>query len=97
MSSLVTRNIFLNGRRTSLRIEMPVWDGLDEIARREGMSINELCTHIDCNRPERSLTASVRVYVLTYFRAMAERHFAHANVAESKPQSGRRVDPVPAQ
>lgn len=71
MSTLISRNISLAGRRTSLRLERAVWDALDEIAQREGRTINEICSLVDRMRTERTLTASVRVYVLDYYRAAA--------------------------
>jgi predicted DNA-binding ribbon-helix-helix protein len=71
MGSLITRNVVLNGRRTSLRLEGAIWDALEEIAAREGCSVNALCAYVDKNRDERSLTASIRVYVLRYFREAA--------------------------
>jgi predicted DNA-binding ribbon-helix-helix protein len=71
MGSLITRNVVLNGRRTSLRLEGAIWDALEEIAEREGCSVNALCAHVDTNRDERTLTASIRVYVLRYFREAA--------------------------
>jgi predicted DNA-binding ribbon-helix-helix protein len=71
MSTLVSRNVTLAGRRTSLRMERAVWDALEEICRREAQSLHELVQRIDINRRERTLTAGVRVFVLEYYRAAA--------------------------
>ena len=66
-STLESRNVVLDNRRTSLRLEPVFWEALGEIAEREGLTVNELCTRIDSTREERSLTAGIRVYVLGYF------------------------------
>ena len=71
MSTLVSRNVSLAGRRTSLRLEQPIWDGLEEICVREGRSLNDVCADVEAARPERTLTASIRVFVLQYFRDAA--------------------------
>ena len=70
-STLVSRNVSVDGRRTSLRLEPPMWDALEEIARREKMTIHQLCTQVDARRHESSLTAAIRVFTLSYFRAAA--------------------------
>ena len=69
MSTLVSRNITLQDRRTSVRLEPAMWDALDEICRREDRSIHELCTMVDRQRRESKLTAAIRVFVMAYFRA----------------------------
>ncbi len=70
-SSLVLRNVTVRGRRTSLRLEQAMWDALAEIARREGTSMSGLCSRVDERRVASSLTAAVRVYVMSYYRAAA--------------------------
>ena len=70
MSTLVSRNITLQDRRTSMRLEPAMWDALDEICRREGRTIHELCTMVDRQRRESKLTAAIRVFVMAYYRAM---------------------------
>ncbi len=71
MSTLMSRNVTLQGRRTSLRLERAMWDALEEIRARERQSMHELCAHIDRTRSERTLTAGIRVYILEYFRRAA--------------------------
>ncbi|MDX1710972.1 MAG: ribbon-helix-helix domain-containing protein [Rhodovibrionaceae bacterium] len=70
-STLVCRNVIVDGRRTSLRLERLMWEALAEICRREGASRAEICTLVEARRRESSLTAAVRVYILSYFRAAA--------------------------
>ena len=70
-SSLKVRNVRIGRRRTSLRLEMAVWDALSDVARREGVTVNQLLTEVAATQQESSFTASVRVYVLRYYRRMA--------------------------
>jgi predicted DNA-binding ribbon-helix-helix protein len=69
MSTLVSRNVNLQDRRTSVRLEPAMWEALDEICRREGTSINDLVGLIDRQRRESKLTAAIRVFVMAYYRA----------------------------
>ncbi len=68
MSSLIIRNVRVNGKRTSVRLEQAMWDALVEISSRESRSIDEICSHVSENRLETGFTASLRVYILNYFR-----------------------------
>jgi predicted DNA-binding ribbon-helix-helix protein len=70
-STLVSRNVSIAGRRTSLRLEPAMWDALGEIARRERMTVHQLCSEVDRRRQESSLTAAIRVFALSYFRTAA--------------------------
>ncbi len=71
-SSLINRNIVVNGRRTSVRLEAEMWNDLRDICRREGRTIHELCTLINERRSkERSLTSSIRVFLISYYRSAA--------------------------
>src|SRR5688572_23853611 len=69
-STLVSRNITVSGRRTSVRLEPEMWRALKEISTRENCSIHELCTLISFRKNKRtSLTAAIRVFLMLYFRA----------------------------
>lgn len=69
-STLVSRNITVNGHRTSVRLEPEMWRALKEISGRENCSIHELCTLIHFRKNKRtSLTAAIRVFLMLYFRA----------------------------
>lgn len=70
-SGLISRNVTVNGRRTSLRLEPEMWDALEEMAKREGVRISDLIGAIDRQHNARGLTARVRVAILGYFRAAA--------------------------
>jgi predicted DNA-binding ribbon-helix-helix protein len=70
-STLVSRNVTVNGRRTSVRLEPSMWRALEEICAREGKTIHEFVTDVDARRSESSLTAAIRVALLLYYRQLA--------------------------
>lgn len=70
-SVLVSRNVVIDGHRTSLRLEPPMWDALFEICERENISIHELCTLIDERKGHLGRTSAIRVFVMSYYRAAA--------------------------
>lgn len=71
-STLVSRNIVLMGRRTSIRLEPEMWRALHEIAQREGCSLHSICSLISLRKKKSTtLTAAVRVFLMLYFRSAA--------------------------
>jgi predicted DNA-binding ribbon-helix-helix protein len=71
-STLVSRNITVVGRRTSVRLEPEMWNALREIARREQCKIHDICSLIHLRKnPATSLTAAIRVFLMLYYRAAA--------------------------
>ena len=70
-STLVQRNIAVGSHRTTVRLEPAMWDALGEICQREDVSLNDLCSRIADRRSASSLTATIRVFVMSYFRAAA--------------------------
>ncbi|QQG35627.1 MAG: ribbon-helix-helix domain-containing protein [Micavibrio aeruginosavorus] len=83
-STLVSRNITVVGRRTSVRLEPEMWTALREIARREGCKIHDICSLIHLRKkPDTSLTAAIRVFLMLYYRAASteegHRRAGHGN------------------
>lgn len=69
-TGLISKNILVNGRRTSIRLEPEMWSALKDIAKREQCSIHELCTLVEmCKRNCSTLTAAIRVFLMLYYRA----------------------------
>jgi len=66
-----TRNVTLGGNRTSIRLEAQFWHGLEEIVRREGIPLNALVTRIRASQRGGGLCSAVRVFVQSYFFALA--------------------------
>jgi len=48
-SGLINRNVTVNGRRTSIRLEPEMWDALEEIAKRENVRVSDVVSRIDQN------------------------------------------------
>ncbi len=78
-STLVNRNVTIEGRRTSLRLEPTMWDALDEICQRETITRNRLCEMIYKFKHASTLTAAVRVFVVNYYGAAATEE-GHASI-----------------
>ena len=71
-STLVSRNVTVVGRRTSVRLEPAMWQGFSDIAARERLSIHQIATAIERRKPaETSLTAAMRVFIMAYYKAAA--------------------------
>jgi predicted DNA-binding ribbon-helix-helix protein len=69
-SALISRNITVLGKRTSIRLESQMWIALKEIADRERCSVHDLCSLVATRRkPGLSLTASIRIFLMLYFKA----------------------------
>ncbi len=68
--SLINKNILVDERRTSVRLEAEMWSDLRDICRREGRTMHEICSMISQRKPaERSLTSAIRVFLIAYYRA----------------------------
>jgi len=69
--SLLNRNVTIGGRRTSMKLEPDMWEALDEICRREQVTMHEVCTMVAERHLGNNLTAAMRVFILGYYRAAA--------------------------
>lgn len=70
-SKLVSKNVTINGLRTSLRLEQASWEAMGDICECEGLTIHELCSLIDGHRGGGSRTSAVRAFLVIYLRAAA--------------------------
>lgn len=71
-AELVGRNIRVDGRRTSARLEPSMWTAFYDIARREGRTVDDIATEIFKLKSEgTSLTAALRVFIMAYYREAA--------------------------
>ncbi len=75
-AKLVSKNVTINGRRTSLRLERASWEALDDICKCEKLTMHELCTLIDNSRHGSSRTSAVRAFIVIYFRTLTREHGA---------------------
>jgi len=70
---LINRNITVDGHRTSIRLEPEFWAGLADIAQREYLTIDQLCSEIDRGAGKLSRTAAIRIFITSYLaRAKAQ-------------------------
>jgi predicted DNA-binding ribbon-helix-helix protein len=80
-SILESRNVTVGNKRTSMRLEPQMWDAIEQIAVREGVTINNLCTQIDKRRSDRTLpvglTSATRIFIISYFRRLVSQYERH--------------------
>ena len=62
------KNVTVNGRRTSMKLEKETWESLADICLREKMTIHKLCSDLDLRRGRYGLSSAVRLFVLRYYR-----------------------------
>jgi len=70
-NSLISKNVTVNGRRTSLRLENASWLALGDICKFEDVSLHVLCSMIEQQRQGSSRTSAVRAFIVSYFRKAA--------------------------
>ncbi len=96
-TTLVSRNITIINRRTSVRLEPEMWAAIQEIARRENCTIHDICTLISVRKKENtSLTAAIRVFLMLYFRA-ATTEDGHCRAGHGDFESMKRRACIPSQ
>lgn len=78
VSPLVGRTLEIGGNLTQVRLEPSYWEALEEIGRREGRTIDDICSELkerlDGRARQRapvSIANAVRVFVVGYFRQAA--------------------------
>lgn len=69
---MICRNLKINGRRTSVRMEQSYWEALDDVAKRRGLSMRELATEVDLTRGKGTLTDALRLTALAYFCGLVD-------------------------
>jgi len=69
-TALISRNVTVDKRRTSIRLEAQMWISLKEIADREKCSIHDICTVIFVKKADNiTLTAAIRIFLMLYFKS----------------------------
>jgi predicted DNA-binding ribbon-helix-helix protein len=67
-SRLESFRIKIGGRWATVRVEPEMMNALHEIARALNVSLHELCTEIEIDRIEGSLSSMLRVFVVSHYR-----------------------------
>lgn len=62
------RSVKLSGHRTSISVEDEFWEALKRIAETEKITMADLLTRIDADRPG-NLSSAARLYVLKHLQA----------------------------
>ena len=75
-NGVIKRSISIAGHRTSISLEEPFWEELQQIAARRGVSVQRLVGEIDEGRADASLlpgnlSSALRVFVLREVQARA--------------------------
>ena len=66
------RNVRVGGQRTTIVLEAYVWDSIDSMLDREGVSLDTFCADVDDTRLHSSMASSARLVVLAYFRLLEQ-------------------------
>lgn len=101
---LASRPITVEGRSQTVRLEPSYWEALEEICRREDVSVEELCSDL-ARRLDRSpgrtssvsvsLANAIRVFIVGYYRqAATEYGHRHAGHGLGDPFRTGPTDPV---
>lgn len=87
-TSLVSRNLVICGRRTTVRLEDVIWESLKEAAEREGCSVNTLGSRIyRQKKTAENFSSAIRVFLMLYYRnAATEAGHAEAGHFNQKPR-----------
>lgn len=68
---LISHNVWVDGHRTSVRLEAVMWQALHEIADREMLSIHQVISIVARRQHQNaSLTATIRAFLVAYFRSL---------------------------
>lgn len=65
------RSVVVEGHATSVSLEPEFWEALTAVARRRGVTINQLVAEIDGNR-QGNLSSAIRIFVLRDAQARNE-------------------------
>lgn len=105
VASLTSRTLKLSGRDVTIRLEPSYWEGLEEICRREDLTVDDLCYDVRDRMEQQgrrasqagvSLANALRVFVVGYFRqAATERGHARAGHGQGRPFIATPFDLVP--
>jgi predicted DNA-binding ribbon-helix-helix protein len=64
----ILRNVRIAGRRTSVKLEAAMWEGLFELCARTGLSVDQVCQSAAEMPSDLSFSARLRVLILDYYR-----------------------------
>ena len=65
---LISGNVTINGRRTSLRLQNEIWEAIAEVCAHEELTVHQLCSLIDGRRGIFSRISAIRAFIVAYLR-----------------------------
>jgi predicted DNA-binding ribbon-helix-helix protein len=83
---VIKRSIVIQGRRTSVSLEEPFWQGLKDIASGRATSVSNLVGDFHGGRYRGNLSSGLRMFVLNHYRAKSCDHDAR------RPSASRECD-----
>ena len=93
MSGLECRNVMVEGRRTSVKLDPFTWRCLQEICHHREISIHDFCTEVKRAKAEYSgFTNALRIAILRHYRDLASTVGVSAGRASAFATVGR--DPL---
>jgi predicted DNA-binding ribbon-helix-helix protein len=63
-TTVFKRSVVIAGRKTSISLEAEFWDGIRQIASREGVTTSALLSRIQGGRHDGNFSSAVRLFVL---------------------------------
>ncbi len=66
-SSLKKRSVRVSGHDTSITLEEPFWKCLQDMAKSQNMSLNDLVSEIDQKRSG-NLSSAIRIHILEFLQ-----------------------------
>jgi predicted DNA-binding ribbon-helix-helix protein len=63
-TTVFKRSVAVGGRKTSVSLEAEFWDGLKQIAARDGVTTSALLSEIERTRDRGNLSSAIRLFVL---------------------------------
>jgi predicted DNA-binding ribbon-helix-helix protein len=68
------RTVTIAHRKTSVTLEMPFWDGLEEIANERELTVSALVGKIKADLGKGNLSSAIRLFVLRHYHRQSQRH-----------------------
>ena len=68
ISAIIKRSVIINGRKTSVSLEDPFWEGLRLIAKDRNLGLSKLVQEIYETSTSENLSSSIRLHVLRHYQ-----------------------------
>ena len=62
-STVISRTVYIDGRKTGVSLEFAFWSLLEEIAQAEGTTLSKMVAEIDKTRQHGNLSSAIRLFV----------------------------------